>query len=179
MKARQIPKAAGPNHDLKRLRELAYHRFESSEDLVRSFDRFRRVDHPDLDRLQKLSDWLFVPITLWPFNIEGLFRTALDRLSAGKRLENTMGRSGIIPANRNNAACHTPCSRWIRIAGDRETRMARHRNRLDEPRTSDCQCRAHRVASPERFSPAAGFATSVVAPDKGILGTLYLLSFTI
>jgi len=69
---------------------LAYHRFESSEDLVRSFDRFRRIDHPDLDRLQRLYDWLFVPITLWPFNIEGLFRTALNHASSGKRLDKTM-----------------------------------------------------------------------------------------
>jgi hypothetical protein len=90
MKAQQFRKASSLNHDLKCLRELAYHRFESSEDLVRLFARFRRIDHPDLDRLQKLYDWLFVPITLWPFNIEGLFRTALHRASAGKRLEKTM-----------------------------------------------------------------------------------------
>lgn len=76
--------------DLTRLRELAYHRFEGSKDLVRPFDRFRRGDHPDLNRLRKLYDWLFVPITLWPFNIEGLFRVALDRASRGKRLDKTM-----------------------------------------------------------------------------------------
>jgi hypothetical protein len=90
MKARHFRKSSGLNHDLKRLRELAYHRFESSQDLVLSFDRFRRVDHPDFDLLQKLYDWLFVPITLWPFNIEGLFRTALDHASRGKRLDKTM-----------------------------------------------------------------------------------------
>lgn len=90
MKQRRSRKAAGLIHDLNRLRQLAYHRFESSEDLVRSFARFRRIDHPDFDRLQKLYDWLFVPITLWPFNIERLFRTALDRASAGKRLKKTM-----------------------------------------------------------------------------------------
>src|ERR1700675_3776421 len=90
MKRRQFRKAFGLNHDLNCLRELAYHRFESSEDLVRSFDRVRRIDHPDFDRLQRLYDWLFVPITLWPFNIEGLFRTALDHASSGKRLDKTM-----------------------------------------------------------------------------------------
>jgi hypothetical protein len=90
MKPRHFRKSSSLNHDLKRLRELAYHRFESSEDLVRSFDRFCRIDHPDFDRLQKLYDWLFVPITLWPFNIEGLFRTALDHASAGKRLDKSM-----------------------------------------------------------------------------------------
>ncbi|PYK39127.1 MAG: hypothetical protein DME60_10160 [Verrucomicrobia bacterium] len=76
--------------DLKRLAALAYHRLESSEDFVRSFARFRRIDYPDLDRLQKLYEWLFVPITLWPFNVEGLFRAALKRASAGKRLDKSM-----------------------------------------------------------------------------------------
>jgi len=90
MKPRHFRKSSSLNHNLKRLRELAYHRFESSEDLVRSFDRFRRIGHPDFDRLQRLYDWLFVPITLWPFNIEGLFRTALDHASSGKRLDKTM-----------------------------------------------------------------------------------------
>jgi hypothetical protein len=90
MKQRRSRKAGGLNHDLNRLRPLAYHRFESSEDLVRSFARFRRIDHPDFDRLQKLYDWLFAPITLWPFNIEGLFRAALERASAGKRLDKSI-----------------------------------------------------------------------------------------
>ena len=90
MKPRQSRKASGLNHDLNRLRQSAYHRFESSENLVRLFARFRRIDHPDFDRLQRLYDWLFVPITLWPFNIEGLFRAVLDRASAGKRPEKTM-----------------------------------------------------------------------------------------
>jgi hypothetical protein len=90
MKQRLCPKPASLSDGLKVLRELAYHRLESSEYLVRSFARFRRVGHPDFDRLQKLYDWLFVPITLWPFNIEGLFRAGFDRASAGKRLAKSM-----------------------------------------------------------------------------------------
>src|SRR6266436_2929801 len=77
-------------NDLKRLRRLAYHRFENSKALVRTFHRFRRTNHADFDYLRKLYDWLFVPITLWPIDIEGLFRTALDRASAGKRLDKSM-----------------------------------------------------------------------------------------
>jgi hypothetical protein len=76
--------------DLKRLGTLAYHRLENSDDLVRLFARFRRVDYPDFDRLQKLYDWLFVPITLWPFNIEGFLRAALECASAGRRLDKSM-----------------------------------------------------------------------------------------
>jgi hypothetical protein len=76
--------------DLKRLVALAYHRFENSEDLVRKFHRFRKSDHADLDHLRKLYGWLLVPITLWPIDIEGLFRVAFDRASSGKRLDTTM-----------------------------------------------------------------------------------------
>src|SRR5678815_892096 len=80
------------------------------------------------------------------------------------------------PANRNNAPYHKLCSRWIQIWGDHETRLARGRNRPDEQRTSECQCREHCAASLERLSLAAGFATSAVALGKGILGRPYSLS---
>ena len=39
-------------------------------------------------------------------------------------------------ANRNNAACRKLDSRWTRMPADRETRLARRWDRLDEPRTS-------------------------------------------
>jgi len=77
-------------NDLKRLAALAYHRLENSEDLVRKFHRFRKTDHPHFDRLEKLYDWLFVPITLWPIDVEGLFRAALSRAADGKRPGGTM-----------------------------------------------------------------------------------------
>jgi hypothetical protein len=37
-----------------------------------------------------LYDWLFVPITLWPIDVEGLFRAALDRAAAGRHLDKRM-----------------------------------------------------------------------------------------
>jgi len=76
--------------DLKRLAALAYHRLENSKDLVRRFHRLRRADHADLNHLRKLYDWLFVPITLWPIDIDGLLRAELDRAQSCKRLHNTM-----------------------------------------------------------------------------------------
>jgi hypothetical protein len=75
--------------DLKRLGALAYHRLENSQDLVRRFHRFRKTNRADFDQLKKLYDWLFVPITLWPIDIEGLFRTAVDRAAAGRRVDKT------------------------------------------------------------------------------------------
>ena len=76
--------------DLKRLEALAYHRLESSEELVRKFYHFTRTAHANSDHLQKLYDWLFVPITLWPIDIEGILRAALDRVASGRRLDNRM-----------------------------------------------------------------------------------------
>src|SRR5438477_4014460 len=77
-------------NDLKRLRGLAYQRLENSADLVRRFHRFRGTGRADSDHFQKLYDWLFVPITLWPIDIEGLLRAALDRAAARRRLDKTM-----------------------------------------------------------------------------------------
>ena len=76
--------------DLKRLLGLAYHRLESSEDLVRRFHDFRRNHRADSDHFQKLYDWLFVPLTLWPIDIEGLLRAVLDRVASGRRLDTRM-----------------------------------------------------------------------------------------
>src|SRR5437879_3346836 len=90
MKQRNSRRAASPENDLKHLRELAYHRLENSADLVRKFHHFRRSDHTDLNHLQKLYDWLFVPITLWPIDIEGLLRAALDSAASSRRLDKRM-----------------------------------------------------------------------------------------
>ena len=90
MERRNSRRCSDLESDLKRLSGLAYHRLESSEDLIRKFRVLRRTNHRDSNRVQKLYDWLFVPITLWPIDIEGLLRAALDRSQSGKRLHDTM-----------------------------------------------------------------------------------------
>src|SRR5437667_5773282 len=90
MQRRNSRRNSDLENDLKRLRDLAYHRLENSADLVRKFHRVRSADHPDFDYLQKLYDWLFVPITLWPIDIEGLLRAAVDRAAAARGLDKTM-----------------------------------------------------------------------------------------
>jgi hypothetical protein len=75
---------------LKRLAALAYHRLENSEDLVRRFHRLRKTGRADSNHFQKLYDWLFVPITLWTLDIEGLLRAVLDRVTSGRRLDKRM-----------------------------------------------------------------------------------------
>jgi len=76
--------------DLKRLAGLAYHRLENSNDLLRKFHAFHETDHAELEHLRRLYEWLLIPITLWPIDIEGLFRAALHRAESGKRLDKNM-----------------------------------------------------------------------------------------
>src|SRR5947208_3559091 len=90
MRRRKSAGSSPLQSDLKRLAALAYHRLESSKYLVRKFHRFRRTDHAEFDYLRKLYDWLFVPITLWPIDIEGLLRIALVRAGVGRRLDKSM-----------------------------------------------------------------------------------------
>jgi len=76
--------------DLNHLGALAYHRLEHSGDLVRRFHRLRRTGSAELPHVEKVYAWLLVPITLWPVDIEALFRAAVDRALRGKHLDATM-----------------------------------------------------------------------------------------
>src|SRR6476659_4618309 len=79
-------------------------------------------------------------------------------------------------ANRNNAACRKRDNPWTRMPADRETRLARHWDRLDEPRTSGSQFRGCCAANPECLWPAAVFAFFLAALDTQILGRLGFVS---
>jgi hypothetical protein len=78
--------------DLERLSALAYHRLQGSGDLARRFHRLGKSvkPNPDFWRLEQVYRWLFVPITLWPIDLEGLFRAVLVRVESGKRLSKSM-----------------------------------------------------------------------------------------
>lgn len=75
--------------DLERLRKLAYHRAEWSGDLVRQMHRLprKRQKHPDYAQLLRLHRWLFVPLTLWPIDLDGLCRHVLRIVRSGRRLD--------------------------------------------------------------------------------------------
>lgn len=74
--------------DLARLSALAYHRVEWSGDLVRKFHRLSKATraHADYMHLARLYEWLFVPITLWPIDLHGLFEAVLTRIESHRRL---------------------------------------------------------------------------------------------
>src|SRR5437879_12851844 len=78
-------------------------------------------------------------------------------------------------ANRNNAACRRLDIRWTRMPDDRETRPARHWDRLDAPRTSESQLRGRCAAGPECLLPAAAFAVFLAALDSRLLESLFFV----
>ena len=86
---RKHGKAMGVNTtlkgDLKRLKALAYHRAELSGDLLRGLHRLsaRSKGHPDHPFLETVRCWLFVPLTLWPIDVDGLGRHMLQIMKSG------------------------------------------------------------------------------------------------
>lgn len=69
--------------DLIRLDALAFHRRDYCETELRRFHALSRTNHPLLHELQALYDWQFVPISLWPFNLQDVFTTGLAILETG------------------------------------------------------------------------------------------------
>ncbi len=73
--------------DLKQLRARAFDRAEWAEQVLRRY----HVAAPNLDsvvaqQLQALYNWMFVPPTLWPFNVQDVLEDCLTILEKGKRL---------------------------------------------------------------------------------------------
>src|SRR5262245_15511905 len=68
-------------------------------------------------------------------------------------------------ADRNNAACRRLDSHSTGTPVHRETRLARHWYRLDEPRTSGFQFRGRCAADPEGLWPAAASAVFLAGLD--------------
>jgi len=73
--------------DLKRLQALAYHRAEWAEEALRRYHAaIPNLDTAQAHSLRRLYNWMFVPITLWPFNIQDVLEACLAALEKGKRL---------------------------------------------------------------------------------------------
>ena len=74
--------------DLKRLDALAFNRREWSESEIRRYHKILRAKGGDLavKELERLYQWMFVPFSLWPFNIHDMFADCLTASEKGKRL---------------------------------------------------------------------------------------------
>ncbi len=73
--------------DLEKLQTRAFDRAEWAEDVLRRYHAAAaKLDASRLLPLRGLYDWMFVPPTLWPFNIQDVLEDCLTALEKGKRL---------------------------------------------------------------------------------------------
>ncbi len=73
--------------DLKKLKARAYHRAEWAEETLRRYhSAIPNLSDAAAQQLRSLYNWMFVPPTLWPFNIEDVLADCLAALEKGKHL---------------------------------------------------------------------------------------------
>lgn len=77
-------------NDLKRLESLAFHRLEYSSEDIRRYHVLRRAKNPNLPRIERLYQWMFVPISLWPFNIQNALASGLQALEKNQEIEENL-----------------------------------------------------------------------------------------
>jgi len=74
--------------DLKKLRSRAFDRAEWAEEVLRRYHAaLQNLDAPFVRPLRRLHEWMFVPPTLWPFNIQDVLADCLTILERGERLD--------------------------------------------------------------------------------------------
>ena len=155
------------HQDLRRLGALAYHRLENSKDLLRKFARLRKRHYADLDRLRKLYHWLFVPITLWPIDIEGLLRAAIERVSSGKRLDSTMILLiDLLPATPNERTQRAVSEHEHAVQQGNYESLIQARHKYDQ---IECQLADNREFQGEWESIRTHFDLRNFANHKGII----------
>ena len=76
------------NADIGKLSSRAFHRADAAKPtLVRYHSAVIGQKTPDIDRLDRLYRWMFVPLVLWPFNVQDVLAACLDRLESGKKVD--------------------------------------------------------------------------------------------
>jgi hypothetical protein len=75
--------------ELERVNGLAFNRVVNRRKLVEEFHSLdeKAREHPDYELVKKVYGWVFVPLSLWPIDIEGLFLQMLECVSAGRELD--------------------------------------------------------------------------------------------
>ena len=75
------------NLDLKKLQARAFDRAEwAGEALQRYHSAIGKLDDAVVKPLRGFYKWMFVPTTLWPFNVQDVLEDCLSALEKGKRL---------------------------------------------------------------------------------------------
>ena len=93
--------------DLHRLQAQAFDRAGGAEPLLRRYHahspKFSTTDAPPLTRLH---DWVLVPISLWPFNIQDVLAACLAQIEKGKRLSKAHRLiAELLPEPPNESVC--------------------------------------------------------------------------
>jgi len=73
--------------DLKKLQARAFDRAEWAEEAIRRYHAaIPNLNAAVVQTLRGLYDWMFVPTTLWPFNVQDVLEDCLSVLEKGKHL---------------------------------------------------------------------------------------------
>ncbi|MGO8696121.1 MAG: hypothetical protein ACLQVY_00145 [Limisphaerales bacterium] len=94
--------------DLKKLKARAFDRAEWAEGVLRRY----HAAAPNLDsvvaqQLQALYDWMFVPPTLWPFNVQDVLEDCVAVLEKGKGLNSRhLLLIDLLPAPPDDTVCN-------------------------------------------------------------------------
>jgi hypothetical protein len=99
--------AAELPNDLEKLGALAFHRLEWAETDIRRYHALRNDGgEAAVAPLDVLYRWMFVPITLWPINVQHVFAHALAQISDGKALDTEMRLLvDVLPAPTDEKVC--------------------------------------------------------------------------
>ena len=95
------------DHDLQKLSARAFDRADWAEQVLRRYHAvMAKTDAASLLPLRGLYDWMFVPTTLWPFNIQDVLEDCLSAFEKGKRLSSRHKLIiEMLPAPPNDAIC--------------------------------------------------------------------------
>jgi hypothetical protein len=101
------PMTKALDRDLKKLKTRAYHIAEWAEDVLRRYHAALPNLQDDVAvRLRVLYDWMFVPLTLWPFNIQEMLNDLLTAVEKGKRLSRQQSLIiDLLPAPPDETIC--------------------------------------------------------------------------
>lgn len=82
-----MPEKRSLSHDIERLKARAFHRDEWAEGVLRRYHAVTpKLNDAAVQRLRPLYYWLFVPPTLWPFNVQDALEDCLVVLERQKHL---------------------------------------------------------------------------------------------
>ena len=93
--------------DLAKMQKRAYHMGEWTEAVIRRYHVWAAAgNHHDTPAVVALYAWLFVPPTLWPFNVLDVLAGCLDVLADSERLPARLALlAGLLPPTPSEAVC--------------------------------------------------------------------------